>query len=76
MGWSGGTEVAERVVSAIDNVIDQGPLDQKDLVYIYKELIKALQDQGWDCEDELIGWNDNSDEALKALGLYPEYEEN
>lgn len=47
MGWSGGSEVAERVWDSVKIYI---PDDKKKQVA--NEIIDTLEDQDWDCVDE------------------------
>jgi len=65
MGWSGGTLVCER---AWQNIRDY--VGHKHRTEALSQLIIALQEQDWDCEDEIeASWP----EAKEALLLSKKY---
>jgi hypothetical protein len=63
MGWGGGggTQIAEDMIRSIEVKVPH----QDTRVDIYKDLIVALENAGWDNLGECLGISDAFDEALK-----------
>ena len=63
MGWSSGTELMSRVITATRKVIP----DEKTRKEFYKEIIDAFEDYDWDTENECLGEDSAYDDALKEM---------
>lgn len=63
MGWSGGSEIFNNVISVVkDNVADE-----RSRRAIYKGLIPAFEEGDWDTQDECLGKDAAYDKALYEL---------
>jgi len=63
MGWSGGTEIAEKLIK----LIDRFDMKESEKFQFYKNMITILEDQDWDNACEIRGMNKLVDTALKQL---------
>ena len=67
MGWASGSIVMEKIVSFASKYVPDETARQS----FYTEMISALEDQDWDCQDEFLGQDDAYDAAIKEL--HPEW---
>ncbi len=60
MGWSGGTEIFDCVVDALDNSLDivycPQHTDEAYMNLVLKPLLRVLEDQDWDTQNESTYW--------------------
>lgn len=57
MGWCSGTEVFDSVTDSVIRCYDQGYINIIAVTYIINGLIKALEDQDWDCQSDSQFYN-------------------
>lgn len=58
MGWSGGSEVARKMIHSIRENVDEIPARRA----LYRELIESLTDEDWDCINEARDIDEDFDE--------------
>lgn len=63
MGWASGTYVARDIIEGLQNEV----YDYDVRIQIYIEVIKALESNDWDTQDEAMGLDEAFDEAMKKL---------
>ncbi len=64
MGWSGGTNIAQEMVEAIDNYVPDAKTKRK----LYRALIDALESEDWDTQDEVMGIDPIFDKLIQPEG--------
>lgn len=55
MGWASGDEVVDPVIRALDALYESDSISGSGATLVLAELIKALQNRGWDTEEETLG---------------------
>lgn len=68
MGWCSGTEIFDRMVEII--LYSSATIEEKEDVIT--ELIKALEDQDWDCQEESDFYN-NPQVKRAFYRVHPEW---
>lgn len=63
MGRSSGTDIMQAVIAAVKSQVSSVGSRQS----IYKDVITAMEDADWDCQQECQGMDPAYDAALKAL---------
>lgn len=63
MGWASGSRVMTDIIRAVRKV----KIDRPVKVALYKQIIRALEDNDWDTQDECLELDDCFDEAMKEL---------
>jgi hypothetical protein len=66
MGWGGGTRIAADIIYSIEEHVGR----HQDRIAVYKDVIRALENEDWDNLDESEGLSSAFDTALAEL--YPE----
>ena len=56
MGWSGGTEIFDCVLSKMDSISQDYEIQHSALLILAEELVKVLEDQDWDVPEESNYW--------------------
>lgn len=64
MGWSSGTDLFDTVMAEL---VKEGPIDK---VRVIRALLKAMEDEDWDCQNESEYWNHPLVQEANAL-LHP-----
>ena len=61
MGFSGGTDIAQALISSIQRNVEKRSVRRK----IYRDLIRVLEDADWDNQDEALGIDHSFDRVLR-----------
>ena len=64
MGWASGSRVMEGIIDAL---LDALPYNKEARKKIYLKIIKTLEDEDWDTQDECMEIDDAFDEVMKEL---------